>query len=250
MFASTDFSGTRPSNKLMFCFLWAGCPICLQLIRNRKHGKISNPSVSMIPPSASQAMHCLLFRMVLRNKASNTWERLCFWISGTSWATPVTKDYTLLAWVKPGRQRKYLRTVNTANLIYQNNTKCPQLLISCGHCFVTNVDDGDVTLLTPFFERGKVFVFQIQNWRKKLLRRNGFSFQKRYISTCLFHFFGDEWLRIGFKEVQIIQWLVCRMKRRQLCIGVAVKIHMNQDGILQCWIFQCWRILRRRIQCK
>ena len=41
--------------------------------------------------------------------------------------------------------------------------------------------DENVTLLTLDFEGGGMFIFPMQKYKKKLLRRNGFSNQKRYI---------------------------------------------------------------------
>lgn len=55
------------------------------------------------------------------------------------------------------------------------------------------MSDDNVTLLTPFFEGGKVFAFGSQNRRKKSLGRNGFLFQKRYISMDLIPISWDEW---------------------------------------------------------
>lgn len=51
------------------------------------------------------------------------------------------------------------------------------------------MSDENVTHLAQNFAGGKVFVFGSQNRQKKSLRRNGFSFQKRYISTGLFQLF-------------------------------------------------------------
>ena len=55
--------------------------------------------------------------------------------------------------------------------------------------FMKHKEREVVTLLTPDFEGSKVFVFGSQNRRKKSLRRNGFSVQKRYICQCFWNRF-------------------------------------------------------------
>lgn len=62
------------------------------------------------------------------------------------------------------------------------------------------MSDENVTLLTLNFEGGKAFAFGSQKRRKKSLRGNGFSFQKRYISTGLFPFFQGQMIAHGIQR--------------------------------------------------